>query len=174
MSDVVKMGRPSTYTPEIAATVCERISKGETLRQVCRDEGMPSVPTFLRWVGDNVDGLTEQYTRARSALMDHWAEEIVDIAEDGSNDWMEKRKRDGEVEVVLDREHVARSQLRIDTRKWLLSKLAPKKYGDRITHAGDAENPVHVDVRGAADEIRDRVAGIAAAGRANGAAGETH
>jgi hypothetical protein len=71
------------------------------------------------------------------------AEEILDIADDGSNDWIE-REQDGRTVIVADHEHIQRSKLRVDARKWLMAKMLPKKYGDRTTIAGDPENPVAV------------------------------
>jgi hypothetical protein len=121
------------YTPELAAEVCRRISEGESLRSVCRDESMPSTSTVMKWARQMPE-FAQQYAKAREALLEHWAEEITEIADDGSNDWMERRKQEGEEPAgwVANGEHINRSRLRVDTRKWLLSKLAPRKYGDRM------------------------------------------
>ena len=70
--------------------------------------------------------------RARELQMESWAEELKEIAEDGCNDWMERRVADGSIEQVLDHEHVQRSKLRIDTLKWLMSKFAPKRFADKV------------------------------------------
>lgn len=130
-------GRPSLYTEEIAEQICERMSEGETLREVCRDPNMPAQSTVFRWLAKN-DAFREQYTRAREALIEHWADEIIEISEDGSNDWMLRQRDDDDPVVVLNHEHIARSKLRVDSRKWLMSKLAPKKYGDKLQteHSG--------------------------------------
>lgn len=108
------------------------MQNGETLRAICRDEEMPSRTTVLRWAED-IEAFRDQYARAREALQDYWADEIVEIAEDGSNDWMDRETRDGRIERVFDQESFQRSRLRIDARKWLMSKLAPRRYGDKIT-----------------------------------------
>jgi hypothetical protein len=63
-------------------------------------------------------------------MADAMFEEMFDIAEDGSNDWMERRRKDGSIEEVPNHEHIARSKLRIDTRKWMLAKIAPSRYAD--------------------------------------------
>jgi hypothetical protein len=128
------MARPSSYNLEIAQIICARISEGESLRQVCRDEAMPSTSTVMKWARD-IPQFSEHYARAREMLLEHWAEEITEIADDGSNDWSlrEKRNKEGDVvssEYVVDQENINRSRLRVDTRKWLMSKLAPRKYGD--------------------------------------------
>jgi len=65
-------------------------------------------------------------------MAEHFAEEILEIADDGSNDWIERELESGHVVKVADHKHIARSRLRVDTRKWLMSKLLPKKYGDRL------------------------------------------
>lgn len=122
-------GRPSDYTPEIAAAICERISLGEPLRQVCRDETMPGQTTVYRWLAAH-ESFREQYALAREAMMEHFADEILEIADDASNDWMERETERGTVTVV-DHEHISRSKERIETRKWLMGKCAPKKYGDK-------------------------------------------
>ncbi|HAD8110446.1 TPA_asm: DNA packaging protein [Salmonella enterica] len=125
-----KIGRPSDYTEELAEVICLRLAEGESLRSVCRDDGMPSKQAVLRWLARN-ESFRAQYVRAK----EEGAEELFDIADDGTNDWMEKLDKDGEaIGYQLNGEHVQRSKLRIDTRKWYLSKIMPKKYGDRIQH----------------------------------------
>ena len=95
---------------------------------------MPSKQAVLRWLARN-EKFRAQYVRAKEEGAEAIAEELFDIADDGSNDWMEKLDKDGEpIGWQLNGEHVQRSKLRIDTRKWYLSKILPKKYGDRIQH----------------------------------------
>lgn len=132
------VGRPSKFTPELGALICKRMSKGRSLRTVCKAEGMPDIGTVLRWLakeGPEWDEFRRQYARAREAMADAMSEEILDIADDGSNDTYV----DDEGKTKTDWDVVARSKLRIDARKWLLSKVAPRKYGERITqeHTGD-------------------------------------
>jgi hypothetical protein len=79
----------------------------------------------------------EQYARARESQADYYAEEIIQISDDGTNDWMERRseaEKGAGVDTgwVLNGEHVQRSRLRVDARKWYAGKLAPKKYGDKL------------------------------------------
>lgn len=135
-----KRGRPSKYTPELAREICERISNGETLRQVCRSEHMPAAPTVRSWVLDNVNGFSEQYARARILLAEHWADETVDIADDNKNDTYV----DDNGNERTNSEVVQRSRLRVDTRKWMLSKVLPKVYGDKldVNHGVQPENPL--------------------------------
>lgn len=129
-----KGGRPSDYTPEIAETICLLLSEGESLRSVCSDEGMPCKQTVLRWISQRPE-FRDQYVRAKEEGAEAIAEEMFDIADDGTNDWMEKLDKEGKgIGYQINGEHVQRSKLRIDTRKWYLSKIMPKKYGDRIQH----------------------------------------
>jgi hypothetical protein len=73
-----------------------------------------------------------EYARAKEEMAEHFAEEMLEIADDGSNDWIERELERGNVIKVADHEHIARSRLRVDTRKWLMSKLLPKKYGEKL------------------------------------------
>ena len=135
------------------------MAEGESLRQICRDDHMPDERRVREWYVRDLHGFAPHYARARELLLDAWAEEIIDIAEDGSNDWMVRETERGRMVRSLDDEHVRRSQLRIESRKWLLSKLAPKKYGDKVAveHSGTSN----------ADRISDaELAAIAGRGRA--------
>jgi hypothetical protein len=95
---------------------------------------MPSKTAVLKWLanGDHPD-FVAQYARAREAQADHFADEILEIADDGTNDWTTRRNGDDEEYEVVDHEHISRSKLRVDARKWLMAKMAPKKYGDKLT-----------------------------------------
>lgn len=126
------MGRPGEFTIELGELICERIASGESLRTICADEGFPDKSTIFRWLGSN-EAFRDQYARAKSVQAEAMAEELLDIADDATNDWMDKRF--GETEVrVIDNEAIQRSKLRVDTRKWLMSKMLPKKYGDKVEH----------------------------------------
>jgi hypothetical protein len=93
---------------------------------------MPDKATVFRWLAQN-EGFRDQYARAREAQADALFDEMLDIADDGSNDWMERKREDGSTEEVLNHEHIQRSKLRIDARKWMAGKLRPKVYGDATT-----------------------------------------
>lgn len=118
------------------------MAHGETLRKVCASEGMPAASTVVGWAQADVDGFAEQYARAREQLCAHWAEEIVEIADDGSNDTI----KDQHGNERADSEWITRSRLRVDTRKWLLSKLLPKQYGDKVELSGSKDAPVTVEI----------------------------
>ena len=112
------------YTPEFAAEVCRRMSEGDSLRQVCRDNGVPE-STVRQWVRDNREGFTVQYQGARALQVESWSDLILELANRDDLEPQDKR-------------------IRVDTLKWLMSKLAPKRYGDRLLVAGDADNPVEM------------------------------
>ena len=133
-------GRPSDYSEEKAAIICARITEGESLRSICRDEDMPSTVSVFRWL-DKHESFRNQYARARSAQADTLFEQILEIADEGRNDWMEKHGQD-DAGWQLNGEHVQRSRLRVDARKWAASKLAPKKYGEKLEIGGDPLNPL--------------------------------
>lgn len=139
-------GRPSKFTQKLADAICERLAEGESLRSICKDEGMPNERTVRRWVYDDVGGFSPQYARARDIGLDAMADEILEISDDGTNDWMEKKDRDGESYYVANGEAMGRSRLRVDTRKWLLSKIAPKRYGDSLTLTGSEGGPLKIEV----------------------------
>lgn len=127
-----RSGRPSTYSKALAATICERLSDGESLRAICRNPDMPSRDSVFRWLRVHPE-FSDQYARARELQADALADEILAIADDGSRDYV--IDEDGIKRV--DHEHIQRSRLRVDARKWYAAKLAPKKYGDKIEHSAD-------------------------------------
>lgn len=126
------MGRPSSYSQELADRICEAISSQTLgLRHICeQNEDFPSTTTIYRWLVEN-ESFREQYARAKDTQLEMMAEEMLDIADDGSNDLMTIVKGDVAYEQE-NKEVTNRSRLRVDTRKWLLSKLNPKKYGDKL------------------------------------------
>lgn len=81
-----KNGRPSKYTKELADAICERLAMGESMRTVCIGETMPAMSTIFKWLREN-DKFSEQYARAKQESADAMAEEILDIADNGTNDW---------------------------------------------------------------------------------------
>lgn len=129
------MGRPSQFSVDVASEICGRLASGESLRAICRDEGFPPESTVRGWVIDNVEGFSAQYARARELQLESWADEIVEISDDGTNDWMERATKGGDTETVIDHEHITRSRLRVDTRKWLLSRLVTK-FSDKTAITG--------------------------------------
>lgn len=123
-----KNGRPSKYTNKLADKICQMIAQGQSVRSICAKKDMISMQTFFRWLREN-DKFREQYARACEERSYMHAEDIIEIADNATNDYMEKLEGDG---YIFNSENVQRSRLRIDTRKWLMSKLNPKVYGDKL------------------------------------------
>jgi hypothetical protein len=132
--------RTSTFTQEVADAICAELAEGKSLREICRTEGMPAESVVRMWALDNTGGFAAQYTRARAIGYERLAEDIIAISDDGENDTY----KDDDGNVRTNQDVIARSRLRVDTRKWMLAKMLPKVYGDKITHQGDEDNPVRV------------------------------
>jgi hypothetical protein len=135
-------GRPSLYTPEIAAEICARLASGESLRRICLSDHMPSEKTVRWWVIRNEHGMAEEYTQARDLGLDTLADEILEIADTPQMGEETRTGPDGK--TVTKAEMYQHRRLRFDARRWYLSKLAPKKYGDKLDlmHRGDSTAPI--------------------------------
>lgn len=144
-------GRPTDYTPEKAADICLRIADGQSVREIARSDDMPAMSTIFKWLAEHKE-FSEQYARAKEAQAEHLAEDILDIADDARNDWMERRDEEN-AGWQANGEHIQRSRLRIDSRKWLLAKMLPKKYGERVALAGDDTSPLQIIMTGADERI---------------------
>jgi hypothetical protein len=129
------------FSQELFDTICERIADGESLRSICRDEDMPAASTVIRWIAAD-ETLRERYARSREAQADAIFDEILEIADDARNDWMDGKE--GSAADVLNSENIQRSRLRIDARKWMAGKLRPKVYGDKLdlTHGNPDGTPI--------------------------------
>lgn len=141
------MGRPTVYTPEMAAELFAYLSMGEPLRTACGHEGMPHVATVFRWLSASnqaewgVD-FREQYARAKEEAADAMAEEILYIADNQvvGEVIVTKPNKEGKLVTEVRKEDMlGHRRLQIDSRKWLASKLKPKRYGDKLdmTSGGD-------------------------------------
>lgn len=148
------VGRPSSYTEETANRICERIMGGESLLKICRDDNMPSRGAVYLWLAENA-AFMNKYAHARDVQADHFADEMIEIADDGTGDLITKTNKDGTEYETVDQEHINRSRLRVDTRKWLAARMAPKKYGDRVMneHTGKDGGPIKSISVGVVDPI---------------------
>lgn len=143
-----KIGRPSKYTPETVAEILKRISNGESLRKITKDEHMPHMDTVYLWLLKHPE-FSEQYTRAREEQAETLADEIVALADEEPVQIV-----DDKGVCRVDSGWVTWQRNRVDARKWVAAKLKPKKYGDRVALAGDAEAPVVVQTQ-TAEEVRE-------------------
>jgi len=139
-------GRPSDYTDELSNIICARLMDGESLRTICRDEDMPARSTVHLWIANNKD-FSDRYAIARDRQADTIFDEILDIADNGSNDWLEKFDGDGgNVGYQVNGEAIQRSRLRVDARKWMAGKLRPKAYGEKVDLTSDG-GPLQIVIK---------------------------
>lgn len=148
-------GRPTLYTPELFEDMCKQIEEGVTLTSLCKQEGYPSRRTFYDWL-DRDDarepsaqlGLSVRFALARKRGFDAIADDLLEIADDGRNDWMEKHDKDGKfIGYIINGEHVSRSKLRVWTRLQLLAKWDPGRYGEKVEHVNAPQAPLIVEHR---------------------------
>ena len=139
---------------KITGFVCYQIAQGKSLRSILdSDDDLPSPSTFLEWMGASSD-LAEQYTHARQMSYQLLADEIVAIADENYT------TDEHGVKERLSSEAIQRNRLRVDTRKWMLSKMLPKVYSDRVTQeiTGKGGGPIQlaaVDLRNLSDSELD-------------------
>lgn len=131
------IGRPTDYSPEIAELICERIAGGEGLVKICKGDDMPARSTVMRWLFKNKE-FSDRYALAREAQADFFFEEILEISDGAEGDAL--LDADGNPTGKVNHENINRSRLRVDTRKWVIARLAPKKYGDRVEFDGENNN----------------------------------
>lgn len=122
--------------------ICERTADCVPMRTIAKDIGV-DWSTLVAYINATPERI-QQYARAREAQADKFAEEILAIADDGTNDTY----TDANGLVRTDQEVIGRSRLRVDSRKWLASKMFPKRYGDKVTseHTGEGGGPVKIDI----------------------------
>lgn len=137
------MAHPIKYNPaDLVPEIVARLSTGETLRSICRDEHMPNYTIVYGWMDADAD-IAQRIARARELGADAIAESILEIADDARNDYMESQDDQGGVAYKLNGEHIQRSKLRAEMRLKLLAKWQPKKYGDKLEldnkHSGSVQ-----------------------------------
>jgi hypothetical protein len=134
-----RKGAPTIKTPAILEAILAGISLGKSARTMCIEVGI-SQRVLWNWLANDQE-LMRNYLRAKELCVDAYAEEIIEISDDGTRDtYLDEKGRE-----VVNRDVIARAQLRIDARKWYAARLAPKKYGDKlpVTHeVGDAKKTI--------------------------------
>ena len=124
-------GRPTIYTESLAAKICQRIADGESIRAICNDPNIPSTTTVFRWIAsEKCKGFRELYEASMQIRLETLGDGLIDLA-----DAPIERNAAG----AIDSAAVQIRRLQIETRRWILSKLLPRKYGDRMNldHQGD-------------------------------------
>lgn len=135
------VGRPTDYNIDLASEICEQIIEGKSLASICRSDGMPNAATVYRWIA-RFPEFREMYEKAKEDQADILVEQILDIADNAANDYMEGVDDAG---YRLNGENIQRSRLRVDSRKWCAAKLKARKYGDKTI------NETNLNVSGGLD-----------------------
>ena len=139
-------GRPSIYSRELIDRICEQLASGMSMRAVCKADDMPAMSTVFKWLREHPE-FSEQYAIAKEEAGEAMFEEILEIADDGTNDWLIQNGDEDALErYKFNGEHYQRSRLRVDARKWYLSKLKPKKYGDKLGLTDGDGGPVKIQI----------------------------
>jgi len=153
------IGRPTTYTKETAALICEGLSEGLSLRTVCKQEGMPALSTIFLWLREHKE-FSEQYAIAKEESADAMVEDMLDIADNQVDQPLLVDgipfEMDGKLIMVKDAVSVNHAKLRVDTRKWAASKLKPKKYGERIQQEITGKDGGAIEVADMSDRDKAR------------------
>lgn len=132
-------GIPSRYTRVLAKRIYDGLCTGRTLLDICSEPGMPSDRAVRDWVARDRDGFAARFYQARDFGYLSIADEMMEIADDGRNDWMERGAASGKVRFVFNRENVARSRVRLMARCWLLSKMLPRRLGNTFSLSAQPE-----------------------------------
>jgi hypothetical protein len=132
------MGRPSEYTEEKATAICALLAEGLSLREICKKDGMPPHSTVRQWVLDDRAGFAAHYARARDFGLDALADEILEIANTPKEGIKTVEKPTGT--EVTNGDMIEHRRLQVEARKWYLSKLAPKRYGDKLAVEHDVSD----------------------------------
>lgn len=135
---MAKIGRPTTYTQELADTICAELALGKPLRTVCLIDGMPQAPTIFKWIRE-IEEFAKQYARAKEEATDAMAEEILAISDETDEGQVITEKGDGTTEIKRE-DMLGHRKLRIETRKWLMAKMKPKRYGDKMDMTTNGES----------------------------------
>lgn len=123
-------GRPSTFTQEIADEICERMADGESLRAICSSDNMPRRSTVFRWLAAD-EAFRDQYAHACELRTDELFDQMLEIADTPQIGTKSVSKASG-IEIT-EADMIEHRRLQVEARKWALGKMAPKKYGDKVT-----------------------------------------
>jgi hypothetical protein len=147
------LGRPESYTEDLGAFICKELMKGKTLTKICKDPKVPCLSIVYSWLTPlhprYKEGFSKSYRMAREVQAEVLADQMLDIADDGMNDTYERwNPKTGKMEKVVDYDHIKRSALRVDTRKWEAAHMLPTKYSDRVQLTGkDNESLIPSNVK---------------------------
>ena len=118
------------YSHALSERICERIANGETATSLTHEEGMPTWAVLGRWRREN-DDFAKRFQIAREQCCEYWADSVIDIVDDSTNDFVTRLSAKGQPLTVFDREHFERARLRADKRQWFASKMLRHVYGEK-------------------------------------------
>lgn len=144
-------GRPSLYSPELESKICDLLAEGKSLREICKADDMPSRDTIYAWKAVN-QAFSDRYERAVEDRAEKLAEDILAIADDDADDIGFKEGEDADgagAKPFIKIENIQRARLKVDARKWIASKLFPRKYGDKVQNevTGAGGKPIEFSVK---------------------------
>ena len=125
------LGRPSDYTQELATLICEKIGLGQSMRSVCEEDGMPTMQTVWRWLREKPD-FNEQYRHATEERTEAQQEMLLEM---GDKAIAHAEEADFKAAAAV----VNAYKLKADNFKWSMSKMKPKKYGDKLDVTSDGK-----------------------------------
>jgi hypothetical protein len=138
-----RKGRPAKYFPDLAAAICRAVADGEPIRRACAAHGI-SWTTMYDWVHAHPE-FADMLQRARIAATERIADEMLTISDDASNDFITYETRDGNVRLLPNHAAVQRDRLRCESRRWLMQKWNPQRYGgdaQRLELTGAGGGPI--------------------------------
>lgn len=121
------MGRPSSFTEELADIICAELASGKSLRKICEPDEMPNRETVRRWQVEN-EAFAAKCARARDAQADEYFDRVADVVEGATP------------------ESAPADRVKLAGLQWMASKLAPRRYGDKLQLAGDEDSPLKVEI----------------------------
>lgn len=152
-----KTGRPSEYSDQMAGKICDLLASGESLVKICEHEDMPSRTSVFRWLAKD-ETFRNRYARAREIWADSEFENMMHIADTPMIGVKTKTTEDG-IETT-EGDMIEHRRLQVDTRKWALARMSPKKYGDSTTLKGDKDAPLYPAMGEILNDIKGRTAGL--------------
>ncbi len=152
---MAKRGRPSKYTPKLAAEICRRLAEGEALTKICETVGYPNESRVRQWALDDVQGFSADYTRAREIQADFHADQVLAVLSEKPHQ-VETIKADGTRETKDDPAHVAWLKNKADGLKWHAGQVRPRKWGNKL----EVEGNLKLDIGTVLDAARKRVIGV--------------
>lgn len=157
----MKVGRPTTYNQELVDSICEQLALGLPIRTVCAGEGMPAISTLFKWIREH-EIFSKQYATAKQEAADAMAEELLYIADTPQLGEEITIRANGDEEIKRS-DMLGHRRLQVDSRKWLMAKMKPKKYGDRLDMSSEStvthryEDMNDEQLRAAIESRKDRI-----------------